>query len=638
VALAWGLAARAQSVPGSANEWPTYGHDKGGARYSPLTQITPANVAQLKPAWTYHMRTSSDPNAPRSQGPGGRGAASAGGFRQSEVTPLVIDGVMYITTPWAQIVALDPTSGKEIWTYAASGSTRGLEYWSGDAAHPPQIIFHGNGGLMSLNSKTGQPSPSFGNNGVLSRASMAEHAAAPALGTASGSSPPIVYKNVVISGSANPFGDGRNGDIRGFDVITGKELWRFNTVPQKGEPGYDTWAPGSAEKQTSVHVWGLMTLDADRGIVYAPINAPEWNRYGGNRHGDNLYSTSVVALDALTGKLIWHFQIVHHDIWDMDADAPSTLFDVKKDGRTIPAIGVVSKSALMFILDRTNGKPLYGVEERPVPQSEIPLEKTSPTQPFPLKPPPLGRQTMSRADIAEVSAELYKYCSDLIDKYNIAMGGPYMPPGYNRPSVSFPGTNASLNWGGGAFDPALGYYIVNTQDLGQFTGIGERGQPRQSNGVAGPDSGSNPEIPYAMVGFNGRFKQIDSNMMCQQPPWGQLTAVNVNTGEIAWQVRLGISEWLPADKQRTGRPNSGGPIVTASGLVFIGATDDSRFRAFDAKTGKELWVEKLPAGSHSVPITYLGKDGKQYLVFPSTGGSFLEDPALDDSIRAYRLP
>jgi len=312
---------------------------------------------------------------------------------------------------------------------------------------------------------------------------------------------------------------------------------------------------------------------------------------------------------------------------------------VRRNGRTIPAIGVVSKSALMFILDRTNGQPVYGVEERPVTQSEIPLEETSATQPFPIKPPPLARQTMSRNEIARLTPEHTKFCTDLVDKYHIQMGGPYMPPGYNVPSVNFPGTNAALNWGGGAFNPALHYYIVNTQDLGQVTTIGERGrQPRINNGVAGPDSGNHPEIPYQMVGFNGRFKQMETNMMCQQPPWGRLMAVNVDTGDIAWQVPLGISDWLPVAQQRTGRPSSGGPILTESGLVFIGATDDSRFRAFDAKTGKELWVEKLPAGSHSVPVTYLGKDGHQYVAFPSTGGSFLEDPAMDDSIRAYRLP
>jgi quinoprotein glucose dehydrogenase len=219
------------------------------------------------------------------------------------------------------------------------------------------------------------------------------------------------------------------------------------------------------------------------------------------------------------------------------------------------------------------------------------------------------------------------------------MGGPFMPPGFNHPSINFPGPNASTNWGGAAYDPDLGYLIINSQDLGQLTQIGPRGQPRELTiGVAGAGSGNDPRIPYDMIGVNGRFKQPELNMMCQQPPWGSLTAVNVHTGEFAWRVPLGVTDSLPPDKQNTGRPNSGGPIVTASGLVFIGATDDSRFRAFDAKTGKELWTVKLLAGSHSVPVTYLGRDGKQYLVFPSTGGSLLQDPALDDSLFAYALP
>jgi quinoprotein glucose dehydrogenase len=451
----------------------------------------------------------------------------------------------------------------------------------------------------------------------------------------------VIYKNILISGAANPYKDGRpSGDIRGFDLKTGKQLWRFNTIPVKGEAGYDSWAPGSAERNSGVHVWGLMTLDAQRGIVYAPLNAPNWNRYGGDHVGDNLYGSSIVALNANTGKLLWHFQIVHHDIWDMDADAPSTLFDVHKDGKVIPAIGAISKSALLFILDRVTGKPIFGVQERPVPQSEVPGEKTSPTQPFPVKPEPLGRQTMSMDEIANVTPEHRQACLDMMKTNNVTVGGPYMPPGYNHPSVNFPGPNGSVNWGGGSFDPKLGYYIVNSQDLGQLTEEGLQGsQPMQANGVTGGNAPlNNDNIPYAMVGLNGRFKQLSSGMMCQQPPWGRLTAVNVNTGDIAWQVPLGITESLPPAQQKTGRPNSGGSIVTASGLVFIGATDDSRFRAFDAKTGKEVWTIKIPAGSHSVPVTYMGKDGKQYLVFPATGGDFIEDPGADDELLAYRLP
>ena len=636
----------------NSREWLTYAHDTFGTRYSPLTQITPANVGKLQLAWTIHTKPPADPSAAAAAPAAGR--QNFGGlpratprFSQSEDTPLVVNGVMYINTPYRKIMAVDPTTGTPIWTYDGQTSTRGMEYWRGDKNTAPQIVFVENGGLVELDAKTGIPNPKFGNNGKVMPAPDPVVAGAAAGrrggggGGGSGSSPVIIYKNIIISGSANPYKDGRSGgDIRGFDAATGKQLWRFNTIPVKGEPGYDTWAAGSAEKNTGVHIWGVTTLDSARGIVYSPLNAPNWNRYGGDHVGDNLYGTSIVALDATTGKLMWHFQVVHHDIWDMDADAPSTLFDVHKDGKTIPAIGVVSKSALMFILNRVTGKPIFGVEERPVPASQVAGEHASPTQPFPVKPEPLGRQTMSPNEIAQVTPEHTKSCQDMIAKYNVEMTGkPYTPPGYKHPTVEFPGPNGSLNWGGGAFDPKLGYYIVNTQNLGQLTELGEHGSvPEVFNGVTGGNANLDENIPYEMVGLNGRFKDLNSNMMCQSPPWGLLTAVNVNTGEIAWRVPLGTTDSLPPDKQNTGRPNSGGPTITASGLVFIGATDDSRFRAFDAKTGKKLWEIKIPAGSHSVPVTYMGKNGKQYLVFPSTGGNFVEDDAADDEIMAYALP
>jgi len=636
LALWWCVAAPAAQTPAvpEANEWPSHLHDPGGTRFSPLTQITPANVTQLRMAWVYHMRPASAASQapqPPVTAPGGRGRGrGASGFAQSEVTPIVANGVMYITTPYGRVVALDATSGAEIWTYAQSASTRGVEYWPGDGAHAPRLVFHASGGLVELDAATGQPAATFGRNGVL---------ASEDAGGGSASSPPVVFKNIIVSQSANPNRDGRNGDIRAFDVVTGKQLWRFATVPEKGQPGYDTWAPGSAERQTSVHVWGMMTVDTTRGVVYGVTNDANWNRYGGDRHGDNLYSATLLALDADTGKLKWHFQLIHHDIWDLDGAGPPVLFDVRQGGRTLPAVAATAKNGLMFIFDRVTGKPLFPIEERPVAASEIPEERASKTQPWPTKPAPIGRQTFSMADIATVTPELQEYCTNLITKYKVTMGGPYMPAGFNHPSINFPGPNASTNWGGGAYDPTTGYLIINSQDLGQLTEIGPRGTPRELTiGVAGVGSGTDPNIPYDMVGVNGRFKHPDLNMMCQQPPWGSLTAVNVSTGEFAWRVALGVTDALPVEKQRTGRPSSGGPIVTASGLVFIGATDDSRFRAFETKTGRELWTEKLAASSHSVPVTYLGRNGKQYVVFPSTGGSLLQDPAADDALLAYALP
>jgi quinoprotein glucose dehydrogenase len=397
-----------------------------------------------------------------------------------------------------------------------------------------------------------------------------------------------------------------------------------------------------------VNVWGLMTVDTTRGIVYMPFGAPATDRYGGDRPGDNLFSSSVVAADASTGKYLWHFQVVHHDIWDADVANPPILLDVKKDARSIPAVGIMSKSGLVFLMDRVTGKSIYGVEERPVPQSELPLERTAKTQPFPLKPAPLSRMTMTPADLATVTPELEAACRKLVE--GVQLGGPYLPVGYNRLRLQFPGNHGGVNWGGASFNPALGYMFVNTSEYGQLQGYSDPA----SAATAAPAAGSTPQaqgrgrgrgagggrgnVPYGNVPGGGRFKDEATNMMCQQPPWGNLTAIDVNTGEFAWRVPLGITDTLPPDKQKTGRPGNGGSIATAGGLVFVGATDDRRFRAFDAKTGKELWVVKLGAAAHATPSTYQGRDGRQYVVITSTGGGFLDAPTQDDSITAFALP
>ena len=330
----------------------------------------------------------------------------------------------------------------------------------------------------------------------------------------------------------------------------------------------------------------------------------------------------MVALDARTGKRLWHFQVVHHDIWDFDTESPPTLMDIKRGGKTIPAVGVVSKSGFMFILDRVTGKPIYKVEEKPVPASNVPGEEASKTQPIPQKPGPLARVTMSKADQAEVTPELAAYCRDWVEKNDMNLGGPFLPAGADRVTVNFPGTLGGANWGGGAYDPRAGLYFVNTLDLAQVQKLVP---------TTGP-------LPVKQGPVFGRFWQDSTRMPCQKPPWGRLVAVNVNTGEIAWQSTLGVSDNLPESLQKTGRPNIGGPIVTAGGLVFVAATDDARFRAFDAGTGAEVWTVKLPASAHATPMTYRGKDGKQYVVIVSTGGSFLNSPLTSDAVTAYALP
>jgi quinoprotein glucose dehydrogenase len=633
----------------ASKEWPTYGHDPGGKRFSPLTELTPANVSGLEVAWVYHMKPPAPPPSSTATPPptppaGGRGRGRGGsGFSASESTPLVINGVMYTSTPYYRVVAIDPTTGKEVWAFqlpSGNPSTRGVEYWPGDARTPPQIVFGtSDAKLYSLNAKTGVPNEAFGDKGVVNLDTPEILQGLP--GRSGLSSPPIVYKNLVITGGTTQENPPRGpaGDVRAWDLHTGKIAWTFHSVPRAGEKFNDSWAGDSWKNRSGVNVWGFITVDAARGIVYMPFGAPSVDQYGGDREGNNLFGTSLVAADANTGKYLWHFQIVHHDIWDADLAAAPLLLDVRQGGRTIPAVAIISKVGLLFMLDRVTGKPLYGVEERPVPQTEVPQERTAKTQPFPLKPPPLSRMAMSPDDVATVTPELEAACRKLIQ--GMQLGGPYLPVTYNRLRVQFPGNHGGVNWGGMSYNPQLGLLFINTNELGQISGLKDRETTAEPARADGQGNRVDPNGPYQGFPGGGRFsirlENDPQQLPCQQPPWGQLTAVNVNTGEFAWRVPLGITESLPADKQKTGRPGNGGTIATAGGLVFVGATDDSRFRAFDAKTGKEVWTYKLTGAAQATPMTYQGANGKQYVVITATGGGFFGNPTTDDSIIAFAL-
>ena len=647
-ASAAALGAAARPAPG---DWPTVNHDPGATRFSPLRQVTAANVSGLAVAWTYHMKpagsAATGPSAaereqaaaeqagPPGAPPGGPPPGvspfprNTSGFNPSESMPLVVGGVMYLATPYSRVVALDAATGKELWTYALPPrdqvAQRGVEYWPGDRITGPSIVFGTRDGrLISIQAKSGQPTPGFGDGGVvnLKTAEVMQTGMTRSLGM---NSPPIIYRNLIITGSNTGEGiGGPVGDVRAWDAHTGKQAWIFHSRPQKGEANYGTWGGDSDLKRAGVNVWGLMSVDTRRGIVYMPFGAPANDRIGIDRPGDNLYSSSIVAVNAATGKYLWHFQITHHDIWDMDSEASPSLFDVKRGGRTIPAIAVASKAGLLFILDRTNGKPIFGVEERPVPQSDVPGEKTSPTQPFPIKPEPLARTTMTEADLAKVTPEHEAWCKKFVADNKILLGGPYQPTAFNRSTVNFPGTIGGVNWAGGSVDPTLGYYIVNVLNMGQVQQI-----------VADPTSplGFANRSPVA-----GRFWNSANRLLCNAAPWGQLVAVNVNTGDIAWRSTLGVSDNLPEGLQKTGRPSLGGPISTAGGLTFIAATDDGRFRAFESKTGREVWTVKLPGSAHTNPVTYADKSGKQYVAIVATGGAgFLATQVTGDSLVAYSL-
>jgi len=480
------------------------------------------------------------------------------------------------------------------------------------------------GRLIALDAATGAYAEGFGDAGVVDMRTreILNGTDARYYGM---SSPPIVFENLIITGAAvqefPPLGAA--GDVRAWDARTGALVWTFHSVPRAGEPGYETWEPGSAEGRTGVNVWGFLTVDVARGIVYMPFGAPAFDRYGGDRKGDNLYGTSLVAADARTGKYQWHFQVVHHDIWDNDLQAPPLLLDVEKGGETIPSVAVVSKNGLLFVLDRVTGEPVFPVEERPFPASDTPGEVTSPTQPIPVVTPPLARTSFALDEIANVTPDLKAACESWIDENAMVPGGLYVPVKFNQVTISFPGLQGGANWGGASYDPERKLLLVNTNDLGQVTSL----VPTKSGA-----------LPYERGPVSGRFKIEESGLLCQQPPWGQLSAVDMTTGLIAWQVPLGVTDRLPEDLQQTGRPNVGGSITTASGLTFIGASDDDRFRAFETATGKLLWEYKLDASAHATPITYRGADGRQYVTVTATGGSFLGSPLAADTIVTFALP
>jgi glucose dehydrogenase len=581
-----GTAARAfsQAVPKNG-DWPSYGRDPGGARYSPLAQINTGNVSRLRRAWTYHT--------------GEQG-------RSLETTPILVDNVLYLSTQNQNVVALNPETGREIWRYATRSNmreSRGVSYWPGDRRSSPQILFGtSDGRLIALDAKNGRPAAGFGDNGIVDlRIGITDNFPKAIYAI---SSPPAIYRDVVIVGPSTQEGPslGPSGDPRGFDARTGKLLWRFHTVPQPGEPGSETWGPGGWKDRSGPSQWGPATVDTERGLVFLPIGNAADSFYGADRKGTNLYANSIVALDALTGKLRWFYQIVHHDLWDYDISAPPALIEVKRGGKTIPAVAQITKMGLLFIVDRESGQPVFGVEERPVPRSDMPGEESWPTQPFPLKPPPLARMSLTKDDLSKRTPESQRFCAEWFGR--LRSEGPYTPFGLTS-SLSMPGTMGGGNWGGVSFDPHLGYIFVNTSSLG---GTGHMVQS---------DPGA--PMPYRNDGGYTRFLDQDQ-YPCQQPPWGELSAVNANTGDIVWRRPLGSYDELEARGLKdAGAPNMGGSIATAGGLVFIGATTDSKFRAFDSRTGKQLWVTKLEASAEAVPITYLGRDGKQYVVIAAAG-------------------
>ena len=602
----------------AAQEWPHYGNDPGGAKYSALTQIHRGNVSQLKPAWTWHSGDVSD-------GKGEWPVRSA-----FEATPLMIGNILYVTTPFNRLAALDAESGKELWSFDPRIEKqkpynlfihRGASYWT-DGKRERIVFGTLDGRLFSIDAKTGKPDPGFANDGWLDlRKGVADDY--PTTGYAV-TSPVAIFKNLAIVGSLVGDRDPKapSGDVRAFDVATGKEVWRFHVIPRKGEYGAETWGGDSATGRGAANAWSLISVDPERGMVFLPLTSPSYDFWGGDRPGQGLFGDSIVALDAATGRRLWHFQTVHHDLWDYDLPSQPILVTVLRDGKPVPAVAQATKTGFVFVLDRLTGRPLFPVEEKPVPKSSIPGEAAWPTQPFPLKPPPFARQTMRREELTTVTPESRARCEELSRD---AIFGELFTPLAEKPTILFPGTNGGSNWPGPSFDPETHTLYVNSMDVGMIFRMEKR----------------EGEVPYRArsLGPGGdRFWDLDLNP-CQQPPWGHLTAINLDNGEFRWRTVLGVvDKLLQKGIPPTGTSNLGGSIVTAGGLVFIGATNDSRFRAFDKDTGKEIWTTRLPASAHASPMTYIGRrTGKQFIVIAAGGGNKYNS-TYSDQLLAFSLP
>ena len=616
----------AQAPPPSAGpggDWRAYGRDPGGSRFSTLPDIDRGNVGRLQRAWTYHT---GDADA--------RSGTQGSNPTAFECTPLAVDGMLYVSTPSARVIALDGDRGQEIWRFqppprraervARRGPHRGVAYWESPDGQDRRILFGTpDGRLLALDAATGRLRADFGEGGVVDlRTGVADEWPQSELSV---SSPPAIFRDLVITGSAVQEFPGRGpaGDVRAYDVRSGKLIWTFHTVPRPGETGHDTWEGEGWKGRSGANVWSVMSVDAERGLVFLPLGSATYDFYGGDRKGANLFANSVVALDAATGALRWHFQTVHHDLWDYDLPAQPTLVTVRRGGRDVPALAQVSKSGFVFILDRLTGQPLFPVEERPVPASTVPGEAASPTQPIPTRPPALVRQSMTRDELSTVTLESHRQCAALFDA---AVTGPVFTPPSLTLTLSFPGTLGGATWSGAAFDPSTRRLYVNVNEVGALGAM-------IALGPAAP-------VRYRRVSPWGDYARFwdDNRWPCQRPPWGTLNAIDLDEGAIAWTVPLGVVDALVArGLPPTGTPSLGGAIATVGGVVFIAGTSDSRFRAFDIDTGRELWVDRLEASGHATPMTYRGRSGRQYVVIAAGGGGYFSRTAAD-VVAAYALP
>jgi quinoprotein glucose dehydrogenase len=685
-----GLYAAKQSPPGAVTTparyttWSAYGGTVDQIRYSSLSQIDRGNVKQLQVAWTYD-----------SGEPGGL-----------QTQPIVVDGVLYAYTPTHKTFALNAATGRLLWTFDSGmkgqGPNRGVVYWS--EGSDKRIFAAVDQYLYALDASTGKPIPSFGDNGRIDlRRDLGRDPEAQSVRL---TTPGVVFKDLVIIGGRVSEGlPSSPGDIRAYNARSGTLAWTFHTIPHPGEPGYETWSPNSWRENGGANNWPGMALDAARGIVYVPTGSAAADFYGANRLGDNLYANSLLALNAETGKLIWHFQFVRHDLWDRDPPAPPSLVTLRRNGRTIDAVAQSTKQGYVFVFDRATGTPIFPIEYRKVEASDVPGERTADTQPVPTAPKPFARNVLTEDMLTTRTPEARAWALKQLATFR--NGGPFTPLTLGRPTVFFPGFDGGAEWGGQAFDPDTGYYYVNANDLpwtggleaaedtttggglyrqncaschldsregtppqiptlvdigqrrtrAEITDVIRKGAGRMAGFPTLPDSAVTALIDYIVTGtttqsaqgseppplpyrFTGYRKFMDPDgYPAVVPPWGTLSAIDLSTGEFAWQIPLGeYPDLAAAGVKNTGTENYGGPIVTAGGLVFIGATNfDKKFRAFDKRTGALLWETTLPFSGNATPATF-EIDGRQFVVIAAGGGKGGRGSTSGGIYVAFALP
>jgi quinoprotein glucose dehydrogenase len=576
VALLCSSISRAQN-PKPHTTWSDYEGGADASQYSALNQINRANVSKLQVAWTYPI----------------------GDGNLYLFNPVVVDGVMFVMGKNSSIVALDAASGKEIWSHPnARGpiTTRGLNYWE-SADKKDRRLFYANANfLVALDAKTGEPISSFGDNGRVDlREGLGRDTAR--LNVQS-MTPGRVFENLIIVGSAtNQEYDSAPGDIRAYDVRSGKLVWTFHTIPHEGEFGYDTW-PNSPEASWKTvggaNAWSEMSIDTQRGILYVPTASPKYNFYGADRQGANLFGDCLLALDVRTGKRLWHFQMVHHDIWDYDNPEAPKLLTVRHNGQMVDIVAEAGKTGFLYVFNRLTGEPLWPIEERPVPKSDMPGEQAWPTQPFPTAPPPFARQSFTVKDLSpyfDDPTESARFRDDIAAARN---EGIFTPPGL-RNTIEMPGNNGGANFSGAAVDPEHGTMFVVSKDFPAMLKLTQTA-PTQYKSAFG-------------------FMVTNNGLSAIKPPWTTFTAYDLNTGTIKWQIPLGVVPELAAK----GITDTGshfpkvGPVVTAGGLIFTG-TRDRDIRALDVDTGKELWHAEVEAAVEGIPAVY-EINGKQYIVY-----------------------